>query len=99
MQRRSSVFFAAILLNILLVLILSLFLSALFLVRPGPTTLASSPGPASAAFTQAAREFGVPAPLLEAICYMEGRLSNHNGSPSMDNGFGCMHLVQNRHGN
>jgi N-acetyl-anhydromuramyl-L-alanine amidase AmpD len=50
----------------------------------------------SQAFEQAAREFHVPAPILKAICYMEGRLSNNGGSPSMDNGFGCMHLVQNK---
>jgi hypothetical protein len=48
------------------------------------------------AFTSAAQEFGVPAPLLKALCYMEGRLSNHGGSPSIDNGYGCMHLVSNR---
>jgi N-acetylmuramoyl-L-alanine amidase len=49
----------------------------------------------SADFASAAREFGVPEPLLESICYMEGRLSNNDGEPSIDNGFGCMHLVQN----
>jgi ABC-type dipeptide/oligopeptide/nickel transport system permease component len=38
------------------------------------------------AFTQVANEFQVPASLLKAICYMEGRLSMHNGSPSIDHG-------------
>lgn len=47
--------------------------------------------------TLAAQEFGVPVALLKTICYMEGRLSNHGGSPSIDNGYGCMHLVKNRH--
>jgi len=56
----------------------------------------ASNGKIGSAFQQASSEFGVPAPLLEALCYMEGRLSNHNGSPSMDNGFGCMHLIQNK---
>ena len=60
--------------------------SALAITRSGPLTQA---------FTQASREFGVPAPLLEALCYMEGRLSNHGGAPSIDGGYGCMHLVKN----
>lgn len=47
------------------------------------------------AFATTATQYGVPAPLLEAFCYMEGRMSNHGGSPSIDNGFGCMHLVHN----
>ena len=51
------------------------------------------------AFDQAAQESGVPASLLKAICYMEGRLSNHGGSPSIDQGYGCMHLVKNKHTN
>jgi N-acetyl-anhydromuramyl-L-alanine amidase AmpD len=49
-------------------------------------------------FTQASQASGVPAPLLEALCYMEGRLSNHAGHPSMDGGYGCMHLIQNKRG-
>jgi len=56
---------------------------------------AQSTGSLTRAFAQASNEFGVPAPLLEALCYMEGRLSNHGGSPSVDNGFGCVHLVKN----
>lgn len=47
------------------------------------------------AFSNASSEFGVPLPLLEALCYMEGRLSNHGGAPSIDGGYGCMHLVKN----
>ncbi len=50
---------------------------------------------ANQAFTEAASEFQVPVSLLKTICYMEGRLSNHGGSASIDNGFGCMHLVKN----
>ncbi|GHO86584.1 N-acetylmuramoyl-L-alanine amidase [Dictyobacter formicarum] len=44
-------------------------------------------------FAQAAAEFAVPVPLLKALCYMEGRLSNHGGTPSIDGGYGCMHLM------
>jgi len=58
----------------------------------------TSSGKIGSAFQQASSEFGVPASLLETLCYMEGRLSNHNGSPSIDNGFGCMHLTKNKHG-
>ncbi len=67
--------------------------------------LIASPSPAQAqvvststlgsAFEQAASASGVPAPLLKALCYLEGRLSNHGGSPSIDHGFGCMHLINN----
>lgn len=52
-------------------------------------------GSLSTVFASAATEFGVPVSVLEGLCYMEGRLSMHNGSPSIDNGFGCMHLVHN----
>src|SRR5579883_412381 len=48
------------------------------------------------AFTQASQATGVPVELLKAICYMEGRISNNNGEASIDNGFGCMHLVKNQ---
>lgn len=56
----------------------------------------SSPLSANQAFTQASQETGVPVALLKAICYMEGRLSNNGGEPSVDNGFGCMHLVKSQ---
>jgi N-acetyl-anhydromuramyl-L-alanine amidase AmpD len=56
---------------------------------------ATRTGTLAQAFARASSEFGVPTPLLEALCYMEGRLSNHGGAPSVDGGYGCMHLVQN----
>lgn len=63
------------------------------------TRASSAPGgstfSANQAFADAAGEFQVPVSLLKAVCYMEGRLNNHGGSPSIDNGFGCMHLVKN----
>lgn len=58
------------------------------------TTRTSS---ARTAFATAAQRTGVPASLLEAICYTEGRLSMHSGHPSLDHGFGCMHLTANDH--
>ena len=48
----------------------------------------------SSAFDAASKETGVPTSLLKALCYMEGRLSNHGGTPSIDGGYSCMHLVQ-----
>lgn len=57
-----------------------------------------SSGSVDQAFGQASQEFGVPSALLKAICYMEGRLSNHGGNPSVDQGFGCMHLIKNHNG-
>lgn len=87
----------AIFLSLLLILsLLMTFVGSLLLRQSLPT---SSSGQVSHAFTAAAHEFSVPAPLLLAICYMEGRFSNHGGSPSADNGFGCMHLVKNGHVN
>lgn len=53
--------------------------------------------PIQLAFDKATRHTGVPEAILKALCYMEGRLSNHEGTGSMDNGFGCMHLVLNDH--
>lgn len=67
--------------------------------RPGMTFTAPMPmGKVSQAFEQASSEFHVPVALLKAICYLEGRMSNNEGDPSVDNGFGCMHLVKNEHG-
>jgi len=58
---------------------------------------AAAPAPAiNTAFTQAAQQYGVPVELLKAIAYMESRLSMHNGTPSIDGGYGLMHLVKNR---
>ena len=60
----------------------------------GPSVHAASLS-ANEAFTLASNEMGVPVNLLKGLCYFEGRLSMHGGSPSMDNGFGCMHLMKN----
>lgn len=60
---------------------------------------AAPTSPLTATFQQAASETGVPVELLQAICYLEGRLSNHDGKPSIDKGYGCMHLMQNERAN
>lgn len=76
-------------------LLLFLCLASLVGQSSARAQVVSREGPLAQAFTRASSEFGVPAPLLEALCYMEGRLSNHAGQPSIDGGYGCMHLVQN----
>ncbi|MEO7021649.1 MAG: peptidoglycan recognition family protein [Ktedonobacteraceae bacterium] len=79
----------------LVVLVFSLLLIGF---GSGGLTAASAAGvSANTAFTQAASESGVPVSVLKTLCYMEGRLSMHGGSPSIDNGYGCMHLVKNQH--
>ncbi|MDQ2906048.1 MAG: N-acetylmuramoyl-L-alanine amidase [Chloroflexota bacterium] len=84
-------------------MMLALVCSLVFMGLAGGTARAASAVstglPVNTAFTQASQRFGVPVAVLKALCYMEGRLSNHGGSPSMDNGYGCMHLVKNTQGN
>jgi N-acetylmuramoyl-L-alanine amidase len=57
---------------------------------PGSSTIAG-------AARAAQHRFGVPASLLEAICYFEGHLSGHGGAPSSEGGYGCMDLARNGH--
>jgi hypothetical protein len=47
------------------------------------------------AFRSAAREFGVPRDLLVAIAWTETHLDDRHGAPSVDGGYGLMHLVDN----
>ena len=100
MRRRSGPFLAWITLYGLFA-VTAILLLVMFelnnLTRQPRTLTASSPATVSQAFDEVAQEFHVPGSLLKAICYMEGRLSNNAGSPSIDNGFGCMHLVKNSH--
>lgn len=56
-------------------------------------------GPTGKAFRLAARESGVPVEILVAVAYGETRLDDHDGQPSVDNGYGVMHLVSNPHNN
>src|SRR5579859_6718821 len=51
----------------------------------------------AAAAHAAEQRFNVPASLLEAICYLEGHLSDHGGAPSSGGGYGCMDLARNSH--
>lgn len=63
---------------------------------PGRSVAGAAPASPASVFSRASTDTGVPATLLETICYFEGRLSMHGGHPSADNGYGCMHLVKNR---
>ncbi len=71
----------------------------LMVLGPGarPALAASQPDSVAPDFTRAADEFQVPRSLLLALCYTEGRLSMNKGKPSIDGGYGCMHLVKNPH--
>lgn len=99
MQRRtyfSNFVFPLFLLCIaLLISVGTLFTSAPGRVSTPVALAAGSDGSLARAFAQASKESAVPVSLLEALCYMEGRLSNHGGTPSIDGGYGCMHLVKN----
>lgn len=64
-------------------------------VGAAPAAAASRSGSAIAAFRHASAEMHVPTPLLEAMCYFEGRLSMNGGRPSIDHGYGCMNLMTN----
>jgi hypothetical protein len=58
---------------------------------------AAGPHVIAGAAKAAQQRFGVPASLLEAICYFEGHLSDHGGAPSSAGGYGCMDLASNSH--
>lgn len=59
------------------------------------TGSANEPASLNAAFRAASAEFGVPRDLLVAVAYTETRLDDHGGQPSVDRGYGLMHLVDN----
>lgn len=54
-------------------------------------------GTITGAAAAAQGRFGVPARVLEAICYLEGQFSDHGGRPSAAGGYGCMNLTHNPH--
>ncbi len=46
-------------------------------------------------FEEAAAQYDIPVDLLLAVSYSENRWNDHGGTPSIDNGFGLMHLADN----
>jgi N-acetyl-anhydromuramyl-L-alanine amidase AmpD len=77
----------------LLLVVLSFALGSAF--APRANAQENAPGRLNAAFQHAAKEFDVPRDLLVAIAYAETHFDDHNGEPSIDNGYGLMHLVDN----
>src|SRR5690348_12433934 len=63
--------------------------------QPGPGAPAGPAArePVPAAFTDAAREFSVPEPLLLAYSYALTGWQDHGGLPSAEGGYGPMHLT------
>src|SRR5262245_29139086 len=55
-------------------------------------SVAPAPDSLQAAFTAAAREFGVPESVLLAVAYNLSRWEHHGGAPSTWGGYGVMHL-------
>src|SRR5215213_1532993 len=72
-----------------------LFLGILCMVAPAGAAPAAvpTPGALQAAFTAAAREFGVPERVLLAVSYNLSRWDTHAGAPSVAGGYGPMHLI------
>jgi hypothetical protein len=60
---------------------------------PARSLASRAPGRLMAAFSEAARESGVPAGLLLAIGYNESRWEPHGTMPSADGGYGLMDLT------
>jgi N-acetyl-anhydromuramyl-L-alanine amidase AmpD len=60
---------------------------------PRPAPGAAGDTRLQAAFAAAAREFGVPEPVLLAVSYSLTRWESHGGAPSFAGGYGPMHLT------
>jgi hypothetical protein len=80
----------------------TLALAAALSLLAGLSATAATAGTARAAgpqaerqaeFTAAAREFGVPLPVLQAVSYNETRWEAHTGQPNAEAGYGPMNLT------
>src|SRR5438552_1004097 len=82
------------------------FLAMLTLLAAGPQgqgmASADTPKPTdgtlAAAFDTASRHWSVPAPLLMAVGYVESHWEQRDGAPSLDQGYGIMHLIDSTEG-
>ena len=83
----------------LLIIGVTAALGLLSLPAPAGAAVSRAVGPNTIAGAAAAAQqrYGVPATVLEAICYLEGQLSDHGGAPSAAGGYGCMDLARNNH--
>jgi hypothetical protein len=68
-------------------------LTPLTLVAGAAARADTAPGDRQGQYAAAAREFGVPAGLLLALSYNETRWDTHQGTPSVDGGYGPLHLT------
>src|SRR5258708_18998803 len=91
MMRRYATFFRFFL-PILLVFALFSFI----LIGSFSTDRVHASGSLEQTFTTVSQEFNIPVSLLKAICYMEGRLSTHSGTPSIDGGYGLIPLIKKK---
>jgi hypothetical protein len=62
-------------------------------VSAGAARAADPQAARQAEFTSAAREFGVPLPVLQAVSYYETRWEAHAGQPNAEAGYGPMNLT------
>src|SRR5438552_2702283 len=80
-----------------------LVLTSLFAIAAGATPLVSaqaqqgksdtSQTAVTESFAVAARHWGVPVQVLMAVGYVESHWEQRDGEPSLDHGYGIMHLV------
>ena len=75
--------------------LLATSLVALLTLTPASPAQAEAQAPADRqqAFAAAAKEFGVPESVLLGVSYLASRWDAHAGQPSVDAGFGPMHLT------
>jgi N-acetyl-anhydromuramyl-L-alanine amidase AmpD len=83
----------------LVLLLLHVLVAGMLLPTTSTHAQVSAQGPVNQAFADAAAEFDVPRDLLVTIGYAETHFDNHNGAPSMANGYGMLHLVENNQAN
>lgn len=57
-----------------------------------------SDGPVYRSFVSASRRWEVPLQVLMAVGYVESRWEQRDGEPSLDNGYGIMHLTEREDG-
>src|SRR5437868_2150548 len=59
---------------------------------------AGTPGEVTQDYAMSARHWNVPASVLMAIGYVESHWEQRGGSPSIDNGYGIMHITDRADG-
>ncbi|NBM17445.1 N-acetylmuramoyl-L-alanine amidase [Streptomyces sp. GC420] len=70
--------------------------AALLLPLLGAAPAPAAPQSLQQAFARAAAEYGVPESVLLGVSYLQSRWDTHGGAPSVDGGYGPMHLTDAR---